>query len=43
MNVIGQLYNDIEDEYSQVNDISRQVWHTPTELFRVPIKVWSYI
>ncbi|KAI9208369.1 S-adenosyl-L-methionine-dependent methyltransferase [Polychytrium aggregatum] len=34
MNHLANLYKDIEGEYSDVNDIARQVWHTPTELFR---------
>ncbi|KAI8805661.1 S-adenosyl-L-methionine-dependent methyltransferase [Cladochytrium replicatum] len=31
---LSDMYKDIEGEYSEYNDISRQVWHTPTELFR---------
>ncbi|KAI8807160.1 S-adenosyl-L-methionine-dependent methyltransferase [Cladochytrium replicatum] len=31
---LSDLYKDIEGEYSEYNDIARQVWHTPTELFR---------
>ncbi|KAI8915138.1 S-adenosyl-L-methionine-dependent methyltransferase [Entophlyctis helioformis] len=34
MNHLGQLYKDLEDEYIHAHDIARQVWHTPTELFR---------
>ncbi|KAI9295160.1 DUF185-domain-containing protein [Neoconidiobolus thromboides FSU 785] len=33
MNQIALRYKEIELDLSQVNDISRQCWHTPTELF----------
>lgn len=35
MNVLGQLYKDIEGEADEVDEVARQVWHTPTELFKV--------
>ncbi|KAI9594566.1 ubiquitin-protein ligase E3 C [Syncephalis fuscata] len=34
MNCIGARYAEIEGELNDVNDIMRQVWHTPTELFK---------
>ncbi|KAJ3300704.1 hypothetical protein HK104_007605 [Borealophlyctis nickersoniae] len=34
MNHLAQLYKEVEGEYNDVNDIARQVWHTPTELFK---------
>ncbi|KAL9545411.1 hypothetical protein MBANPS3_007167 [Mucor bainieri] len=34
MNVLGQLYKDIEGEADEVDEVARQVWHTPTELFK---------
>lgn len=35
MNHLSELYKEVEGEYNDVNDIARQVWHTPTELFKV--------
>lgn len=35
MNILGQLYKDMESEADDVDDVARQVWHTPTELFKV--------
>jgi hypothetical protein len=35
MNILGQLYKDIEGEADEVDEVARQVWHTPTELFKV--------
>jgi hypothetical protein len=47
MNILGQLYKDIEGEADEVDEVARQVWHTPTELFKVHIgfffKVYTYI
>ncbi|KAI8913925.1 S-adenosyl-L-methionine-dependent methyltransferase [Powellomyces hirtus] len=34
MNHLSELYREVEGEYNDVNDIARQVWHTPTELFK---------
>ncbi len=34
MNFISDLYKNVEEDYNDVNDIARQVWHTPTELFK---------
>ncbi|KAI9098097.1 S-adenosyl-L-methionine-dependent methyltransferase [Phlyctochytrium arcticum] len=34
MNHLSGLYKEVEGEYNEVNDIARQVWHTPTELFK---------
>ncbi|KND03976.1 uncharacterized protein SPPG_01425 [Spizellomyces punctatus DAOM BR117] len=34
MNHLSDLYKEVEGEYNDVNDIARQVWHTPTELFK---------
>ncbi|KAI8888785.1 DUF185-domain-containing protein [Backusella circina FSU 941] len=34
MNVLGQMYKEIEDEADEVDAVARQVWHTPTELFK---------
>ncbi|KAJ3154653.1 hypothetical protein HDU89_007892 [Geranomyces variabilis] len=34
MNRLSELYEEVESEYNDVNDIARQVWHTPTELFK---------
>ncbi|KAI8990925.1 S-adenosyl-L-methionine-dependent methyltransferase [Mycotypha africana] len=34
MNILGKLYKDIEGEVDEVDEIARQVWHTPTELFK---------
>lgn len=35
MNRLGQLYKDMESaQPSTSNSVQRQVWHTPTELFR---------
>ncbi|KAI8998382.1 S-adenosyl-L-methionine-dependent methyltransferase [Gaertneriomyces semiglobifer] len=34
MNYLSKLYKEVEGEYNDVNDIARQVWHTPTELFK---------
>jgi hypothetical protein len=35
MNRISARYAEIEGDLNDVNDIMRQVWHTPTELFKV--------
>lgn len=35
MNILGQLYKDIEGDADEVDEVARQVWHTPTELFKV--------
>jgi hypothetical protein len=35
MNRISARYTEIEGELDDVNDVMRQVWHTPTELFKV--------
>ncbi|KAG1457355.1 hypothetical protein G6F46_004998 [Rhizopus delemar] len=34
MNILGQLYRDMESEADEVDEVARQVWHTPTELFK---------
>ncbi|KAI8334912.1 S-adenosyl-L-methionine-dependent methyltransferase [Choanephora cucurbitarum] len=34
MNILGQLYKDIEGDADEVDEVARQVWHTPTELFK---------
>ena len=39
MNILGQLYKDIEGEADEVDEVARQVWHTPTELFKVKKKI----
>lgn len=47
MNILGQLYKDIEGDADEVDEVARQVWHTPTELFKVSryrvISVWFLI
>lgn len=35
MNKVGQLYKDMEEDADEVDEVARQVWHTPTELFKV--------
>jgi hypothetical protein len=42
MNVLGQMYKEIEDEADEVDAVARQVWHTPTELFKVWIARFKY-
>jgi hypothetical protein len=40
MNYLADLYKDIESEsLADVDESARQVWHTPTELFRVSFPV----
>ncbi|TPX36906.1 hypothetical protein SmJEL517_g00876 [Synchytrium microbalum] len=34
MNHLGELYKAVESNSPPIDDIARQVWHTPTELFR---------
>ncbi|KAI8379423.1 S-adenosyl-L-methionine-dependent methyltransferase [Radiomyces spectabilis] len=34
MNVLARLYREMEGEADEVDDVARQVWHTPTELFK---------
>ncbi|RCH93710.1 hypothetical protein CU097_013664, partial [Rhizopus azygosporus] len=34
MNKVGQLYKDMEEDADEVDEVARQVWHTPTELFK---------
>ncbi|KAJ3051145.1 hypothetical protein HK102_012132, partial [Quaeritorhiza haematococci] len=34
MNYLSALYKEVEKENSEVNELPRQVWHTPTELFQ---------
>ncbi|KAJ9079121.1 hypothetical protein DSO57_1038813 [Entomophthora muscae] len=34
LNIVADKYKEIEDDISHTNDIARQVWHTPTELFK---------
>ncbi|KAI9028240.1 S-adenosyl-L-methionine-dependent methyltransferase [Phycomyces nitens] len=34
MNILGRMYKEMETEADEVDQISRQVWHTPTELFK---------
>ncbi|KAJ3042928.1 hypothetical protein HDV00_006235 [Rhizophlyctis rosea] len=33
-NHVAELYKDVDGELSEFNDMARQVWHTPTELFK---------
>lgn len=35
MNILARMYRDIEGDADEVDEIARQVWHTPTELFKV--------
>lgn len=35
LNILGQMYKDIENDVDEVDEVARQVWHTPTELFKV--------
>ncbi|ORY08422.1 DUF185-domain-containing protein [Basidiobolus meristosporus CBS 931.73] len=34
MNILGKKYREVETDYNEIDDIARQVWHTPTELFK---------
>ncbi|KAG0170752.1 hypothetical protein DFQ28_003140 [Apophysomyces sp. BC1034] len=34
MNILAHLYKDIESDVDEVDEVARQVWHTPTELFK---------
>ncbi|CAO3637252.1 unnamed protein product [Cunninghamella echinulata] len=34
MNILARMYRDIEGDADEVDEIARQVWHTPTELFK---------
>ncbi|KAH9264658.1 hypothetical protein BASA83_011832 [Batrachochytrium salamandrivorans] len=34
MNYMAKMYKDIEEDYIHDPNVARQVWHTPTELFR---------
>ena len=35
MDLLARMYKDIEGEIDEVDEVARQVWHTPTELFKV--------
>lgn len=35
MNLISKKYKEIEGDVDEVDEVARQVWHTPTELFKV--------
>lgn len=35
MNVLAQMYKELENDADEVDEVARQVWHTPTELFKV--------
>ena len=35
MSFLGELYKEVEAKTGPLDDTLRQVWHTPTELFRV--------
>jgi hypothetical protein len=35
MNLIAKKYKEIEGDVEEVDEVARQVWHTPTELFKV--------
>ncbi|CDS05557.1 hypothetical protein LRAMOSA08085 [Lichtheimia ramosa] len=32
--LLGNMYREIEGEVDEVDEVARQVWHTPTELFK---------
>ncbi|KAM3581009.1 hypothetical protein VKS41_006456 [Umbelopsis sp. WA50703] len=34
MNLISKKYKEIEGDVDEVDEVARQVWHTPTELFK---------
>ncbi|KAL1925426.1 uncharacterized protein VTP21DRAFT_309 [Calcarisporiella thermophila] len=34
MRLLSRKYQEIEDDVDETDDIARQVWHTPTELFK---------
>ncbi|KAI9032556.1 S-adenosyl-L-methionine-dependent methyltransferase [Phycomyces nitens] len=34
MNELAKLYKEIEGDVDEVDEVARQVWHTPTELFK---------
>ncbi|KAI7870649.1 S-adenosyl-L-methionine-dependent methyltransferase [Spinellus fusiger] len=34
MNILARMYKDIEGDVDEVDEVARQVWHTPTELFK---------
>ncbi|KAG2174520.1 hypothetical protein INT44_006783 [Umbelopsis vinacea] len=34
MNLIAKKYKEIEGDVDEVDEVARQVWHTPTELFK---------
>jgi SAM-dependent MidA family methyltransferase len=34
MNLVAGEYKELEDEVNVIDDVNRQVWHTPTELFK---------
>lgn len=38
LNILGQMYKDIESDVDEVDEVARQVWHTPTELFKVYVR-----
>lgn len=38
MNLIAKKYKEIEGDVDEVDEVARQVWHTPTELFKVSFR-----
>jgi hypothetical protein len=40
MNLISKKYKEIEGDVDEVDEVARQVWHTPTELFKVSLE-WN--
>lgn len=38
MNLISKKYKEIEGDVDEVDEVARQVWHTPTELFKVSVQ-----
>lgn len=35
LDILARMYKEIESEADEVDEVARQVWHTPTELFKV--------
>lgn len=35
LSIIAEKYKEIEDDMDVRDEVARQVWHTPTELFKV--------
>lgn len=38
LDIIADKYREIEDDMDVRDEVARQVWHTPTELFKVLMK-----